>query len=203
MSITRQLSLLKNPPKFCQYASGQCDQLFHDKWKSEALFLYPAEPQIVSETIEACVKKLSISGGQKRWLTWRDLGVTGQIIQICKAMRTAEYVVADVTTLNFNLLFEIGFAVGLGIPVMPIRDTSFMQDSKAFSELGLIDNLGYMDFQNSNELTAKITASGCPRQVLPPTQVIDKEKPLYVVKSPFQSGGMVRLMSAITNRSII
>ena len=112
-------------------------------------------------------------------------------------MRTAQFVVADVTSLNFNLLFEIGFAVGLGIPVMPIRDTSFVQDSKAFSELGLIDNLGYIDFQNSDELTAKISANGTPRQVIPPVQSIDKEKPLYVLKSPYQSEGMVRLMSAV------
>jgi hypothetical protein len=105
--------------------------------------------------------------------------------------------VADVTTLNFNLLFEIGFAIGLGIPVLPIRDTSFIKDTKVFNELGLIDTLGYFDFQNSAELVSQILDKGCPPQVLPQSQPVDKEKPLYVMKSPIHSEGMVRLMSAV------
>ena len=34
-------------------------------------------------------------------------------------MRFTRLVVADVTTLNFNLMFEIGFAIGPGLPVCP------------------------------------------------------------------------------------
>jgi hypothetical protein len=41
-------------------------------------------------------------------------------------MRFTSIVVADVTTLNFNLMFKIGYAMGLGIPVLPIRDTQIV-----------------------------------------------------------------------------
>ena len=53
----------------------------------------------------------------KRWITWKNLDVLGQIIfcEICKAIRYPDLVVADVTTLNFNLMFEIGFAIRLGL----------------------------------------------------------------------------------------
>ena len=46
----------------------------------------------------------------------RDFHTTGQIVfcAICKSCRFADVVVADVTTLNFNLMFEIGFALALG-----------------------------------------------------------------------------------------
>jgi hypothetical protein len=173
--------------------------LFHDHWQSQALFLYPAEPKIISETIEAAAKKHSVAQDGRKWITWRDLGVSGQIIfcRICKAMRATEFIVADVTNLNFNLLFEIGFAVGLGVPVLPVRDTSYIKDERIFSELGLIDNLGYLDFQNSDELTDKIATCERPTPVIPTAQPVERERPLYVIKSPYQSEGMVRLMSAV------
>jgi hypothetical protein len=112
-------------------------------------------------------------------------------------LRFSKFVVADVTTLNFNLLFEIGFAIGLGIPVLPVRDTSILKDKRVFNELGLIDTLGYFDFKNSGELAKKLLADGQPPPLLPQTQSIDKERPLYLMKSPIQSEGMVRLMSSV------
>lgn len=101
------------------------------------------------------------------------------------------------TTLNFNLLFEIGYAIGLGIPVLPLRDTSYAKDEKIFGELGLIDTLGYLDFENSTQLVTAILARGRPSLVLPQTPAVNKEQPLFVVKSPVQTDGMVRLMSSL------
>ncbi len=194
-----QLPLLTQPPAFCEYAGGACDQTFDGAPQSEALFLYPNDPQIIAATIEEAASRLRLVAGGKHWRTWKDLGIVGRIIfcEVCKATRYAKYVVADLTTLNFNLLFEVGYAIGLGIPVLPIRDTSFIKDTKVFTELGLIDTLGYFDFQNVAELVNHISSSGCPPQVLPSPQSLDKEKPLYVMKSPVQSEGMVRLMSAV------
>jgi len=130
-----QFSLLTTPPPFCEYSAGPCDQTFESAPRSEALFLYPSDPKIIASTIEEAVRQLRGAVAGKKWLTWRDLGVSGQIIfcQVCKALRFTGLVVADVTTLNFNLLFEIGCAIGLRIPVMPIRDTSFLKDEKVLA----------------------------------------------------------------------
>jgi hypothetical protein len=199
VTTASQLPLLTQPPSFCEYAAGPCDQSFENAPQSEALFLYPNDPEIIAATVEEAASRLRLAAGEKRWFTWKDLGITGQVIfcQICKAMRYTRFVVADLTTLNFNLLFEVGYAIGLRVPVLPIRDTSFMKDTKVFNELGLIDTVGYFDFQNAAELVNKIITNGCPSQVLPQVQPLDKEKPLYVMKSPVQSEGMVRLMSAV------
>ena len=161
--------------------------------------MYPSEPVIIANTIEEAARQLRSAASEKTWKTWKHLNISGQIIicEICKALRSTDCVVADVTTLNFNLLFEIGFAVGLGVPVLPIRDKSFEKDAKAFNELGLIDTLGYLDFQNSIDLVREILKRKGAGRTLPRAQQADKECPLYVVKSPIQSEGMVRLMSAI------
>jgi|SRR6267378_4709946 len=115
------------PPSFCQYANGPCDQSFEFEGATHAAFLYPSEPEIIANTIEEGVKQLQLIDGKREWVSWKNLGNLGQIIfcRICKALRFTDLIVADVTTLNFNLLFEIGYAVGLGKPVLPIRDTTY------------------------------------------------------------------------------
>jgi len=115
MSAVTQL-----PPAFCQYANGPCDQDFEGTAASAAILLYPAEPQEIAQAIEAAVVEMRKTAAPQKWRTWRDFQTAGQLIfcSICKSMRFADCVVADVTTLNFNLLFEIGFAVGLGLPII-------------------------------------------------------------------------------------
>ena len=187
------------PPSFCQYAGEACDQSFSNPLVSDGLFLYPSEPEIFASTIEDSVKKLGPVTGGKLWLSWKELDISGQIIfcKICKALRFTKVVVADVTTLNFNLLFEIGYALGLGLPVLPIRDTSYIRDNKVFGEVGLLDTLGYVDFPNSTTLVegvAKRIGDAPPFHNYPTPNI---QQPLYLVRSHVQSEGMIKLMSVL------
>ena len=202
-----QLPLLLDittPPSYCQYAEGICDQNFGTAIRSDALFLYGSEPEAIANPIESAVQHLRIIAGDKRWVTWKDLGVSGQIIfcEICKAIRFTRLVIADVTTLNFNLIFEIGFALGLGVPILPIRDTSYLRDKKVFDELGILDTFGYFDFQNSHELQAGILE----RQNIPALGLqrpsLNTAQPIYVVKSPIENDGMVKIMSIVKKSAL-
>jgi len=197
-----QIALIPNnrvPPAFCQYALGPCDQDFSTAIKSEGLFLFPSRPEPVASTIEAAVAHLSKVAGERKWNSWKNLDIAGQIIfcEICKAIRFARLVIADVTTLNFNVLFEIGFALGLGVPVLPIRDTSNTRDSKDFEELGILDTLGYFDYRNSAQLSEGVLARAtAPPNLLTPLP-LNSDQPLYVVKSGVESNGMIKLMSVV------
>ena len=187
------------PPKFCEYSCGECDQVSHTSDFSDGLFLYSSNPENIAATIEETVKKVSETLSGQKWKTWKDLGVTGQIIfcEICKSIRHTKVVVADVTTLNFNLLFEIGFSLGLNKPVIPIRDTSYIRDKQVFDDLGLLDTLGYLDFQNSDELTKGI----CGNTNRPPSfsqyPTLNSEQPIYLIKSHIYTDGMIRLLSSV------
>jgi hypothetical protein len=81
--------------------------------------------------------------------------------------------------------------------VLPIRDTSYARDSKVFDELGLLDTLGYIDYQNSTALfegVIKRLADAPPFRQYPADDI---EQPLYVVRSHVQSEGMIKLMSVL------
>jgi len=197
-----QIQLIPNSrinPQYCQYALGLCDQDFSAALKSDGLFLYPSQPEQVASTIEAAIGELSKVAGEKRWKSWKNLNVAGQIIfcEICKAIRFSHLVVADITTLNFNLLFEIGYALGLQVPVLPIRDTSNIRDIKDFKEIGILDTFGYFDYRNSSQLADGVLSRvGTPPLTFQSPQV-NLEQPLFVVKSPVESNGMIKMMSVI------
>ena len=194
----------QQPPTFCQYADGECDQSFAGQDSTSGIFLYPSDPPQIAETVEAAVEKLKTLRPSETWLAWRDFSTAGQIVfcTICKSCRFADVLVADVTTLNFNLMFEIGFGLGLGLPVVPIRDTTFARDRKSFDQLGLLDVIGYVDFQNADGLAAALHHR-LPVQPMPVPAVTQSHRaPLYVLKSHIPTEGEVRLMSALKKSAV-
>ena len=193
---------IRQPPSFCQYAGGPCDQDFTSLSPSRALFLYPSEPKNISSTIEGAVRLLRLREPTISWLTWREFRPVGQVIfcTICQRMRFSDTAFLDVTTLNFNLMFEIGFALGLGLRLGLLRDTTYQANKREFKELGILENIGYIDFQNSEGLSEALL------QVLPslrpipiPPVELNREQPVYVVKSHISNDGQMRLLSVIKN----
>jgi hypothetical protein len=189
----------QQPPTFCQYAEGECDQSFADQASASGIFLYPSDPPQIAETLETAVEKLKTSRQNEHWLTWRDFHTTGQIIfcAICKSCRFAEVVVADVTTLNFNVMFEIGFALGLGLPVIPVRDTTFERDRKSFDQLGLLDVIGYIDFQNADGLVEALNGRLPVKPIPMPAVQQNLQAPIFALKAPISIEGEIKLMSAL------
>ncbi len=121
---TSESSSIFTPPAYCAYSSGPCDQDMTDIPRREAFFAYPSSPAHLSSTVSEAVKLLRSEHGHENWLSWEDLATGGQVVfcAICKAMRGCRSVVANVTSLNFNVLFELGFAIGLRKPLLPTRD---------------------------------------------------------------------------------
>lgn len=194
-----EATTVRCPPSFCEYSAGPCDQTFLGTLPSQALFLFGNQPAEISSTIESAAEKLRIIDGSKRWITWKNLDVPGQIIfcEICKAMRFTELIIADVTTLNFNLMFEIGFAIGLGLPVLPIRNTEYVEDKRQFDELGILDTFGYFDFQTSDDIRDRLTSEPAPQPLSINKPQLNNEAPLYVVRPPTDSDGTVKMLSVI------
>lgn len=186
-------------PNYCEYANGRCMESFDGVSRIKAFVCYPGAPIHISSTILEALRKLSQMNAGEVWLPWADMDIAGKIIfcTICKNMRFSERIVADVTTLNFNVLFEIGYAVGLGLPVQPIRDSSYIKDKSKFDELGLLDTIGFIDFQNSDQLSSRLIEDSHPIPLARPSVEMNLQAPLYLIKSPYQTEGAIRLYSVL------
>jgi hypothetical protein len=195
-NAVEQARMLEIAPDFCQYTAEACDKDLSQIVRVDGLFLFPSKPKPIAATIDAAREELQNSGGT--WRSWTDFDNAGQLIfcEICKGIRGASKVFADVTTLNFNLLFEIGFCIGLGVPVKPIRDTSVVADSKLFEGISVLETLGYIDFNNAHDLARQAKEAKSPALGNLPKKVF-AEAPVYVVKGPIPTEGAGQLISAL------
>ena len=197
--MTKDFQSVTIPPSFCQYACGTCDQSFDGLAHREAFFIYPSQPSNIAASLRECVKQLQSHSAPSQWSSWEDMSVGGQIVfcEICKAIRSSKLIVADVTTLNFNVLFEIGYAIGLGKPVLPVRDCTYERDKKLLDEVGLFDTLGYKDFTNHASLRSIVTGYRNPTPPIYSVPDISREHPIYYIRSPHETDGSMKLFSSL------
>ena len=191
----------QSPPNYCQYADGPCNESFFEApVKRRVFFAYPSRPPQIAESISLAIDALKARHPETHWQPWTDMNVAGQMIlcQVCKWIRSSHAVVADITTLNFNLMFEIGLTVSLGVPVVLIRDTTYAADNESFRRLGLLDTIGYVDFQNSEDLARRLPTALANAKPLPDVpQRAFRESPVYVVRSAIITDGHLAVESAL------
>jgi hypothetical protein len=185
-------------PAFCQYAYGSCSEKFTTSEHEQILFLYPSNPPVISSTIESAAKDLSKKYTNKSYITWKELRTEGKVVfcEICKAITSSSYIVCDITHLNFNVLFEIGFILGLGKPFIPVFDTSFGIVKNKLNKIGVLDTTGYKPFINSQNLV-KIVEEGAPVMTHQRSANIDTFRPIYYLKTPLDTEGSLRLTSSL------
>ncbi len=187
------------PPKYCKYATGECDQSFAEIENNGAFFIYPSNPPLLANTIKDCVSLHHEYDAKNNWITWENLSVGGRIIfcEICKAMRGSQLIVANITNMNFNVLFELGFAIGLRKPVLPIRDSTYEVQKKQFDEIGIFDTLGYEQFINSFDLLKLVKEQHKITPAILADPELNKSQPIYFIRSPIDNDGSVKLFSCL------
>ena len=125
------------------------------KQGSKSLFYaYPSEPSEIGETVEAAVVTFRRSGFVDV-KTWRDLKVTGQTIidQITAAIDAADICAYDLTTLNQNVLFEFGYAIGKGKRTWISLNTGFRDAVPEYKKLGsTLIPIAYSAYVNHQDL---------------------------------------------------
>ena len=118
-------------------------------------FAYPANPPASSEVIEKAIVQINGAGtGLVVAHGWRELGVSGKIIitKVCEAIDNCPLFVCDLTSLNPNVLFELGYAVARNKRTWITLDTSFEDSKQNYGRFSLLRTVGYSGYQNSEHL---------------------------------------------------
>ncbi len=90
-----------------------------------AFFAFPSRPPMLAETLQATVVRINKSRVAKvtPWTTLSKVG-TPIITQITRAIDDAQIFACDLTYINPNVIFELGYAVGTLKPVWVSLDVS-------------------------------------------------------------------------------
>jgi nucleoside 2-deoxyribosyltransferase len=85
------------------------------EYKESGFYAYASLPAEIGQTIEQ-----SVSGSNVEVNTWKALDIPGHFIseKVIEGIDSCDFLVADISVMNFNVTYEIGYAIGKGKRVL-------------------------------------------------------------------------------------
>jgi hypothetical protein len=130
------------------------DQIGGDPSSKPMCFVaYPSSPADRAESIEEAIRQLQ-SGGVVDIIGWKNLMVTGRVVisAICDEIKKRQIFIGDVTGLNPNVLFELGYAIAHRKRVWLLLNPRIESSKVAFDRLQLLTTVGYASYNNSSDI---------------------------------------------------
>lgn len=120
----------------------------------KGFFAYASRPE-VKECMSNAVKAIN-KGGHFNIFTWEEIksGGTYIIDEICAGIDGSELFLADLTYLNHNVLFELGYAIAKDKRIVLFLDPSIKNAKQNCDRLNL-STIRYIEFCNYRELASK------------------------------------------------
>ena len=119
----------------------------------QGFFAYSSEPKHCGEFIEEAIMKINDTK-VTNLVSWNDLKIDSKFIidPILENIDKSDYFCADLTGLNDNVLFELGFAIAREKPIWLLFDTSHIDSMKKFKELSMLKSVSYSPYSNSTQI---------------------------------------------------
>jgi hypothetical protein len=118
----------------------------------EVFFAYSADQPLVAETMRNAAERIA-RRSRVPTITWEVLSVEGQLVvpEVLRTIDQVKVVVAEVGSLNSNVLFEVGYALSRGKYVMLCIDETDNDATRNWRELGVLGGVGYTGYGGSSE----------------------------------------------------
>jgi nucleoside 2-deoxyribosyltransferase len=125
-----------------------------------AFLAYPARPEFVAQTLLETVRLIDT---EKSMLVtpWPKLHTNGLKIDdlIRDRIRDCDLLLADITYPNFNVYYEIGFAIASQKPFVPLVNYSAESAHSNVTLIGIFDTIGQIRYQNASELAKQLSSA--------------------------------------------
>ena len=120
----------------------------------KAFFAYPSQSPL-REAIQQAVRDLN-ARRQVSIQTWEECQSVGQVIisTICDAIDRAQLFFADLTGLNPNVMFELGYAIARDKRIWLIFDDTYTSEKSMFDQLKVLTTVGHVRCCNSEDIVS-------------------------------------------------
>lgn len=121
----------------------------------KAFFAYPSGHPTLRESIQETVHILN-AASQVNIKTWEDCKIGGNFIidTICHEIDEADLFFADLTGLNANVMFELGYAIARNKRIWLIFDETYTEGKNMFNQLKVLTTIGYVSCCNSQDIVS-------------------------------------------------
>lgn len=167
------------------------------KSKSRVFVAFPNEPPELRKCIVRGIQKANTKNRNKKFTFqgWPENDIAGRSLSgpIIEGIEKAPFIFADITFLNFNVIYEIGYAIGVQKRAYLVRNKTF-SDNNIAAKVGIFDTLGYDAYEDSESL-ATLMKSEIDQTPLDTGFSLNQKAPAYLLETPFQGDEMGRIIS--------
>jgi len=159
---------------------------------------YPSKPRELANTITDAVDSANSRAGEDRFHAWEHSDIGGKPLapEILTGIERAPSLIADISRLNFNVSYEIGYAIGVRKPLFLVRNASLASDDEFALSVGIFDTLGHVEYASAEDLAALLLK---PRSQVPlKTEAeVNIKAPVYVLEAPVRTAAIVRIAARV------
>lgn len=164
--------------------------------KRTAFYAYPGKPPEIAQTINTAIGSFNAASQNYLLEGWEKNDISGVAITapIFSKISSADFLAADITYLNDNVVFEIGYAIGMRKRVLLFVNSAHTGERLLASTIGIFDTLGYESYENSQGLASLLTT----RTDFTPIDfevAINHQQPVYIVEPLKRNDPQVMLVS--------
>ena len=129
---------------------------------TEGQTCFVASPSKSGELLACLADAIDIAGkgaAKFRFQLWTQNDIAGRalVAPILQNIATSPLFVADITFLNLNVTYEVGYAIGQSKRAILIRNTSFKGDLDLSNDIGIFDTLGRHEYRSAQGLPQDTT----------------------------------------------
>jgi hypothetical protein len=148
-----------------------------------AFVAYPSQDEMLASILREAISKANSKLRGLRFEPWEFNDVAGNplISPIIERIEESTFIVADITYLNPNVIYEVGYSIGCSKRAFLIRHRNIEGDRTLARQAGIFDTLGYQEYDDADTLCNRLTSHIQP-DPLPFNVSLDRKAPVYVVE---------------------
>lgn len=165
---------------------------------------YSSRPKEISESIELAAKTFQSKIANHEIKTWPQVFAPGEMIDenIFLAIDHSECCYFDFSVPNFNVMYEAGYAIGRGKPVVPLVNRSLAGAGSFLNEIGIFDTVGLAFYGNSNDLLSEFQKKELPRPIISPATGVNNSQPIYALLPKILDEKFSRMLSVLSESGV-
>ena len=164
--------------------------------KARAFYAYPSAPAELAQTIKTAIGEFNARSAAYNLEGWERNDISGIPLTepIFSKIAGAAFLAADVTFMNENVAFEVGYAIGIKKRCLLFVNNNLKGDRELANNIGIFDTLGYEQYGNSQTL-ARLLVDRTDFKPIEFTAAINHQAPVYIVEPAKKNDPQLILVS--------
>ena len=166
-------------------------------------FAFASQPEDLGATIGSGIKMYRDRSGEFDIMPWTDLKVSGELVwkKILSEIDHRPFFLADVSTLNPNVTYEMGYAIGRERKLRFVLNNKLKDDSDR-SNIGIFDVLGYQPYNSDEDLFKFIHSSLSDSVSLFVDKGLDTNAPIFLFDA-FEKSELINHIKTCVKKYLI